>query len=50
MSGGHCADVPMLLTELSLLEGNSNKIVTVPGQVMVEASIGEEKTESVKDL
>lgn len=41
---GLCGDASMLLSELLLREGISNKIITVPGHVMVEASIGGVKT------
>lgn len=39
---GLCGDASMLLSELLLREGISNKIITVPGHVMVEISTGGE--------
>lgn len=41
---GLCGDAAMLLSELLLREGIKNKIVTVPGHVMVETSIGGKNT------
>lgn len=41
---GLCGDASMLLSELLIREGISNKIVTVPGHVMVETSIGGKET------